>query len=198
MDYRVLYETIAADPRYQANLDWGKARPGHPEGTVRAHIAELEQNLEVSKSRLGESDYWKLKVLIHTHDTFKRDAHRGVPISHSRSHSSLARFFLAEICSDPDLRATVQLHDEPYALWRQAQERGAFSHERLSTLIETIQDWNLFLAFCLIDSCTAGKDRAPLRWLFEQVTGKVKSSFTAADILPVDENDIGDKSCKGG
>jgi hypothetical protein len=33
-------------PRFQKNLDWGEARSGHPEGTGRAHIAEIEPNLE--------------------------------------------------------------------------------------------------------------------------------------------------------
>ena len=43
MDYSAICEAILADPCYQGNLDWGKARHGHPEGTVRAHIADLER-----------------------------------------------------------------------------------------------------------------------------------------------------------
>ncbi|MEZ6147211.1 MAG: hypothetical protein R3B91_17675 [Planctomycetaceae bacterium] len=35
--------------------------------------------------------------------------------------------------------------------------------DRLRSLIERI-DWNLFLAFLIIDNCTAGKSREPLRW----------------------------------
>lgn len=73
MDYRAVFDAIVADPRYRNNLDWGEARAGHPEGTVRAHIAELERNLEVRRPRLSEIDYWKLKLLIHTHDSFKVD-----------------------------------------------------------------------------------------------------------------------------
>src|SRR5438034_2096211 len=38
-DYEKTFERIQSDPRYQKNLDWGEARPGHPEGTVRAHMA---------------------------------------------------------------------------------------------------------------------------------------------------------------
>ena len=182
-EYRAIFEAVVADPRYQANLDWGEARPGHPEGTVRAHIAEIEPNLETLKPNLSDEDYWKLKVLLHTHDTFKCDAERGVPIGHPKSHASLARAFLAEFCDDADLLAMVQLHDEPFALWRQAEAKGACNPARMAALLDGVRDWNLFLAFNLIDGCTEGKGREPLRWLFDQVAGKVESGFTAADIL---------------
>ena len=74
IDYRNTFEAIKADPRYLANLDWGEARPGHPEGTVRAHIAEIEPNLDALRSKLTDEDYWKLKLLIHTHDSFKSES----------------------------------------------------------------------------------------------------------------------------
>jgi hypothetical protein len=183
MDYRAIYNAVIADPRYQTNLDWGEARPGHPEGTVRAHIAEIEPNLEALKSKLSEEDYWKLKVLLHVHDSFKRESKKGVPIAHPESHASLARAFLAEFCDDPDLLAMVQYHDEPFALWRQVEAKGSYNQERMAALLGTIQDWNLFLAFNIIDGCTEGKSREPLHWLFGEVSGNVKSSFTAADIL---------------
>jgi hypothetical protein len=183
MDYCAVFDAIVADLRYQTNLSWGQARPGHPEGTVRAHIAEIERNLEVLKPRLSDCDYWKLKVLLHTHDSFKRDAERGVPITHAKSHASLARAFLSEFCDDGDLLAMVQYHDEPYALWRQVETKGSYNQERFAALLNYIKDWNLFLAFNIIDGCTEGKDRDPLRWLFEQVAGKVESHFTAKDIL---------------
>ena len=57
------------------------------------------------------------------------------------------------------------------------------NQERLAALLRSIKDWNLFLAFNIIDGCTDGKGREPLHWLFDQVGGKVKSSFSAADML---------------
>jgi hypothetical protein len=183
IDYRAIFHTILADPRYQRNLDWGEPRRGHPEGTVRAHIAELERNLQALKQRVSETDFWKLKVLIHTHNSFKRDARPGAPIASPKSHASLARAFLAEFCDDPDLLAIVQYHDEPYALYRQWKSKGAFEPARLEELINAIEDWNLFLVFSIIDGCTEGKSREPVRWFFVQVGGRVQCSFTAADIL---------------
>ena len=183
INYQVLFQAVTSDPRYLANLDWGEPRSGHPEGTVRAHIAEIEPNLEALRPRVREADYWRLKVLIHTHDSFKAESKQGVPITDPRSHASLARAFLASHCSDEDLLAMVQYHDEPYALYRQFQSKGDYSCPRIQALLAAIRDWNLFLAFNLIDGCTVGKSREPLRWLFQEVAGKVVSTVTAADIL---------------
>lgn len=185
-EYRRALEAITGDPRYLANLDWGEPRPGHPEGTVRAHIAELERNLEVLRPKLSEDDYWKLKLLIHTHDSFKAESEAGVAITHPKSHASLARAFLADYCHDTDLLAMVQYHDEPFALYRQSVSKGKYNQERFNALLQAIRDWNLFLAFNIIDGCTAGKSRAPLEWLFREVAGKVESKFVLENIIPAD------------
>jgi hypothetical protein len=183
LDYKEIFDAITSDPRYQRNLDWGVVRPGHPEGTIRAHIAELERNLEQLRPKVPETDYWRLKVLVHTHDTFKGEAQPGAPITAPNSHASLARAFLAEYCDDADMLAMIQYHDEPFALWRQFVSKGRFKEERLTTLLTSIRDWNLFLAFTIVDGCTEGKERDSLRWLFRLVAERVESRFTEADIL---------------
>jgi hypothetical protein len=182
-DYKQIFDTVTSDSRYQRNLDWGEARPGHPEGTVRAHIAEVDRNAEALRPKLSDTDYWRLRVLIHTHDTIKGEAERGVPITAAKSHASLARTFLAEFCDDPDMQMMVQYHDEPFALWQQFESKGRFNQERLNALLTNIRDWNLFLAFNIVDGCTKGKDREPLHWFFQQVAGKVQSQFSESDIL---------------
>ena len=179
-DYKQIFDAVTSDPRYQRNLDWGEARPGHPEGTVRAHIAVVDRNLEALRHKLSETDYWRLRVLIHTHDTFKGEAQPGVPISAANSHASLARAFLADFCTDGDMLAMVQYHDEPFALWRQVASKGKFNQERFTALLAGIRDWELFLAFNIVDGCTEGKGREPLRWFFEQVAGKVESKFQSS------------------
>lgn len=183
MDYQKAFDAVICDPRYVANLDWGEARPGHPEASVRAHIAEIEPNPDRLRSRLSNEEYWKLKLLIHTHDTFKAEAKPGVPINHPESHSSLARAFLASHCDDADLQAMVQYHDEPFALFRQFESKGKYNEDRFNSLLTAIKDWNVFLAFNIIDGCTAGKSREPLEWFFREVAAKVESSFTANDII---------------
>jgi hypothetical protein len=161
-DYMQIFRAITNDARYLRNLDWGEARSGHPEGTIRAHIAEVDRNLEALRNKLSETDYWRLRVLIHTHDTFKPEAQPGVPISAPNSHASLARGFPAGFCGDADMLAMVQYHDGPYALWRQVVSKGKFNQERLTALLAKIRDWNLFLAFNIVDGCTVGKGREPL------------------------------------
>ncbi len=183
INYRGVFEAVVTDPRYIANLDWGEARQGHPEGTVRAHIAEIEPNLEVLRPKLTEEDYWRLKLLIHTHDTFKGEAELAVPITDPKSHSSLARTFLERHCSDPDLLAMVQYHDEPFALFRQFETKGKYNEGRFDALLNAIQDWNLFLAFNIIDGCTPGKSREPLHWFFRELDGRVQSKFSVGDVI---------------
>ena len=176
-----LLARIKADERYQANLDWGEPRAGHPEGTVRAHIRELEENLQRLRPRLLDAEIERLLVLIHVHDTFKPEAKAGAPIQHAQSHASLARSFLAEFTDDPILLAIVQSHDEPFALWRQFQQRGHCSDERFAQLLTNIGDWNLFAAFLLIDGCTPGKGSEPLEWFLPFAARHVPLAWTAGD-----------------
>ena len=76
-----IVEKIMNDPRYIKNVEYGEPRSGHPEGKVKSHIADLDANLEALKPRLSsEADYWKLKFLIHVHDTFKAEAESDTPI----------------------------------------------------------------------------------------------------------------------
>ena len=51
-DYQQILRAVVSDPRYLANLDWDEPREGHAEGSVRAHIAEIEPNLEVLRPKL--------------------------------------------------------------------------------------------------------------------------------------------------
>ena len=183
MDLPSIFASIVADPRYQRNLDWGEPRSGHPEGTIRAHIQELEANLEKLKPRLSGDEFWKLKLLIHVHDTFKPDSAPEIRITDPRSHASLARAFLAEYCGDADLSAIMQYHDEPYAIFRQTTGKRGPNQERFDALLANIKDWDLFLAFLIVDGCTVGKPRDPLHWFFAQIDGKVESQFSAGDIL---------------
>ena len=115
--------------------------------------------------------------------SFKPDAVEGIAIVDPRSHASLARRFLEEFEVEPQLLAIVQYHDEPYALWRQLKRRGAFDRRRFDALLRRIQAWDLYLAFLIVDGCTAGKSRGQLHWFFGEVAGRVPTRFTVANIL---------------
>lgn len=165
-----MVERVIADPRYQKNVEYGEPRAGHPEGKIKFHIAELEENLEKLVPRgISEEQYWKLKFLIHVHDTFKADATPDSPILSPNSHASLARKFAAEFIDDQDLLNMIQLHDVNYALWLQFDRSGSYNIQRLNHLLDSIQDWDLFLMFLIIDGSTPGKERSKLIWFMREV-----------------------------
>jgi len=171
-----IIEKIVADPRYQKNIEYGEPRSGHPEGKVKYHIAELEENLEKMASRgVSEQHYWKLKFLIHVHDTFKSEAIPDSPILSPNSHASLASRFASEFIDDDDLLNMIQLHDVNYALWLQFDRTGSYDLQRFESLLETIQDWDLFLMFLIIDGNTKGKDPRKTGWFINEVR-KYKST----------------------
>ena len=165
-----ILEKMIADPRYQKNIEYGEPRSGHPEGKVKYHMAELEENLEKLASRgISEEQYWKLKLLIHVHDTFKAEAVPDSLILSPHSHASLARKFAAEFTDDMDLLNMIQFHDVNYALWQQFTQTGSYDVQRFGNLLETIQDWDLFLMFLIIDGSTKGKDPQKTRWFINEV-----------------------------
>mgnify|MGYP000591476300 FL=1 len=85
--------------------------------------------------------------------------------------------FLAGYTDDQELLDIVQLHDEPYALWKKHQAGGDYS-QRLEQLLSTITNWDLFLAFLIADGCTPGKSRKSLVWFFDQIGERVDSTVT--------------------
>jgi hypothetical protein len=171
-----ILEKVMADPRYRKNIEYGEPRSGHPEGKVRFHIADLEQNLEKLAARgISDEQYWKLKFLIHVHDTFKAGATPDVPIRHPNSHASLARKFAAAFTANEDILNMIQLHDVNFALWKQFHATGSYDQERFRDLLSTIRDWELFLMFLIIDGSTAGKERSKLIWFIQEV-GRFKKT----------------------
>jgi len=166
-----IYEKVIKHERYLKNIKYGEPRRGHAEGSVENHIKELEENLE----KLREDDpfveqfYWKLKVLIHVHDSFKAESARNAPILDPNSHASLARAFLAQYTEDTDMLNIAQYHDIGYAVFRNFKDKGHFNYKRLDAALESIHNHNLFLLFCIIDSCTVSKGREMITWLVKYV-----------------------------
>jgi len=165
-----ILEKITADPRYQKNIEYGEPRSGHPEGKVKYYIADLEENLEkLVSDGISEEQYWKLKFLIHVHDTFKAEAIPDSPIINPNSHASLAKKFASEFIDDEDLLNMIQFHDLNFALWKQFAATATYDTQRFENFLETIQDWDLFLMFIIIDGSTEGKDPDKIRWFISEV-----------------------------
>lgn len=178
-----IIEKIMADPRYRKNIEYGEPRPGHPEGKVKQHIADLENNLEILK-KMGrvpnEDDYWKLKFMIHVHDLFKVETDELTATLSAPSHATLARDYASQFIEDTDLLNMIQYHDENYELWKEYLQNNQYDNERFENLLQTIKDWDVFLLFIIIDGCTKGKDYAKLGWFINEVK-KYKTTKVEAD-----------------
>lgn len=161
VDYAAALSAVQTDPRYRGNIRYGQPRSGHPEGSIRAHILTLEANLEQIRTRLDPATEARLRFAIHVHDTFKPESRQTDGV---RDHGEIARDFAAEFGADADMLALLELHDEPYRLWKSWVRTGTLDAERLGRLADRIVDWDLFLAFVILDSWTAGKDLEKLRW----------------------------------
>lgn len=176
MDYQKLSEQVMADNRYKSNIEfeYDRSQMGHPEGKVKYHIADLEVNLELLKERLPKEEYyWKLKFLIHVHDTFKaEEKEKGISAEHPGSHESLARAFASEFTSETDLLNIIQYHDENYTFWKQFKKTGKYDNQKFQYLLNTVRDWDLFLIFTIIDGHTEGKDLEKLSWFIHEVRGQ--------------------------
>jgi hypothetical protein len=157
-----------ADPFYQLSLDWGRPRVGHPEGSLRNHIEDLERNLERIRGHLLVGEYERLHLLIHVHDICKPDAWTGVLSDHPNNHAYMARDLLALYCDDPVLLAITQLHDDGYHLYTYYRGAPDLSH-RIRDVLNQVQDVELFLLFNLVDNCLPGKRPQPVDWLVERV-----------------------------
>lgn len=54
---------------------------------------------------------------------------------------------------------------------------------RLQEISETVQEWDLFVAFLLLDGHTAGKSAAPLEWFLATTATNRTSRFSLDDLM---------------
>jgi hypothetical protein len=157
-----LERELAADPELQAGLAWGRPRPGHPEGSVGAHVGDLLRTLDewdVAGERRRE-----LRLLALVHDSFKNHVQEWRPKTGGNHHAARARRFFERFSDDERLLATIELHDRPYALWRKMQRKGHLDERAFEEMLAKIPDRDLFLTFIELDGSTEGKKPAPVDW----------------------------------
>ena len=158
-----LERAVAADPVLREGLAWGKPRRGHPEGTVGAHVADLLETIE----RWGETGGRReeLRFLALVHDSLKYQVQSWRPKTGENHHAVRARRFAERYTDDERLLATIEHHDRPYNLWRNARRRGRLDDQAFGEMLESIPDLDLFLRFVELDGSTEGKTGEPIRWL---------------------------------
>ncbi|MGB3801399.1 MAG: hypothetical protein WA952_16395 [Lewinella sp.] len=156
------------DEEFRRGLTWGLPRYGHPEGTIWAHIQEVNENIDALP--VDAETRRKLRTICWVHDTFKHVEHRGNPRDWSKHHSVYARNYLAHFVDDPLLLNVVELHDEAYYCWRLAHLYNDYheSERRMADLRERVgKYWQLYYLFFKCDTSTGDKNPAPLIWFEE-------------------------------
>jgi hypothetical protein len=150
-----LERELLADPRLHAGLGWGAPRSGHPEGSVADHVAAMLSAIAADEPLRSE-----LRFLAIVHDSFKAEVRPHERWSPDNDHAMLARRFAEGHTSDERLLTTLELHDEPYWIWRNAGAPDA----ALRPLLRRVPDVGLFARFVELDAATEGKDLTFLWW----------------------------------
>jgi hypothetical protein len=153
---------LADDPALYAGLAWGEPRPGHPEGSVGAHVADLLRTIDAD-GEVGERRR-ELRFLALVHDAFKNRVHEWLPKTGANHHAARARHFAERFTDDERVLATVEHHDRPYALWRKMRRKGQLDVDAFEDMLARIPDPELFLRFVELDGSTEGKKPEPIRW----------------------------------
>ena len=150
-----LERELLGEPRLQAGLDWGTPRFGHPEGRVREHVAAMLATIP-SDDPLRDD----LRFLALVHDSFKAEVRPDQPWSRENDHATLARRFAERHTSDERLLTALELHDEPFWIWRNSDA----PEKALRPLLERLLDLELFARFVELDAANEGKDLTFLWW----------------------------------
>lgn len=165
-----LEQIIAADPAWQAGIEWGHPRPGHPEGKVKYHIQEVLVNID--RFCANSPDRLRLRLIALLHDTFKYQAKRKGANS---SHGYRARQFAEQYLADEGILIVLELHDEAYKSWQLlARPAGhAEAEPGAAVLIDRLgRHLDLFMQFYLCDSHTGDKSTAHYIWFKKMIDKK--------------------------
>jgi hypothetical protein len=164
-------QRIAADPEWQRGAEWGAPRRGHPEGTVKQHVADVLANVDREAETPDERRRLRLAALVH--DSFKYKAPEGsAPVGSPKHHGSLAAEFLARFVNDRELVEIVRWHDEAFAAslaYRHGRKGRA--EQRVKALVRRLGPaLPLYAKFFRADNATGDKDQRSVEW-FERVAG---------------------------
>lgn len=162
-----LERAVTEDPELLDGLAWGTPRPGHPEGSIAAHVTDLLQRIE-ARGETGERRRL-LRLLAVVHDAFKGRVNYRLPRMGENHHAMRARRFFEGYTDEERLLTVIELHDRPYGLWRRWRRTGELNEEAFQSMMDRVTDPELFLAFVELDASTDGKHSEPVAWFREQL-----------------------------
>lgn len=153
---------LAVDPALLAGLAWGAPRPGHPEGAVGTHVADLLRLID--ESGVAGPRRSELRFLAVVHDAFKNRVNERLPRMGENHHAMRARRFAEGLTDDERLLSAIELHDRPYGLWRRSRRKGHTDVGAFAVMMAAVRDPELFVAFVELDASTEGKRPEPVKW----------------------------------
>jgi hypothetical protein len=162
-----LENAVISTAELREGLAWGRPRPGHPEGAVAVHVADLLAAIDAQGIE-GEPRR-ELRFLALVHDSFKNRVQEWRPKTGANHHAARARRFAERFTDDERLLATLELHDRPYALWRKMRRKGTLDEVAFDQMMRQVPDPELFLRFIELDGGTEGKHPEPVEWFREEL-----------------------------
>jgi hypothetical protein len=176
-----LEQELISDPRLRAGLEWGAPRLGHPEGRVGEHVAAMLAAIP-SNDPLRDD----LRFLALVHDSFKAEVQPGERWLRENDHATRARRFAERYTSDERLLTALELHDEPYWIWRTADA----SEKALRPLLKRLPDPELFARFVELDAANEGKDLTFLWWFRRELAVDGRLPGRAASVPDGTSHDV--------
>jgi hypothetical protein len=184
-----LEQKIAADVEWQAGLEWGQPRPGHPEGQAKFHIRDVLQNIDYCWTNSDNRARLRLITLIH--DTFKYKRAQIKPGTSKQSHGYWARQFAERYLDDEAVLEVIALHDEAYKAFRSLLRSGPEAAERQAKELITRlgPHLDLFMQFYLCDHRTGDKSTGHYEWFKELVEKRTCRLIRCNDLNSITEGE---------
>ncbi len=168
-----LEKRIVADAEFQEGAMLGEPRPGHPEGKIVFHIAEVLQNVDKYSVDFPSHIRAGLRFIAFIHDTFKHKVDPKKNAQGENHHAMIARRFAEKFTGDEGILDIIELHDEAYNAWCNGSRDNKWekAEKRFERLVERLGSANLmpYAIFYKCDNETGDKDQANYNWFEEKV-----------------------------
>jgi hypothetical protein len=162
-----LEKRIISEEDFIVGCDYGRIRPGHPEGKVIYHIREVLDNID----KLSDQEHREnLRLIALVHDTFKYKVDQTKPKSGMNHHAMIARRFAQKFIQIPEMVLDIiELHDEAYNAWQQGGRKGDWykAEKRADELLGKLQSDHrvlLYMNFYYCDNNTGDKEQENYVW----------------------------------
>lgn len=161
-----LERRIGNDPAWQTGVEWGRPRHGHPEGTIKAHIAAVLANIDRFFPKSHDRNDLRFIALVH--DSFKYQVNTDLPRCGENHHAMIARRFAERFTDNPTVLDIIELHDEAYNAWQLGNRDGKWdkARTRAERLLDRLgpENLELYLMFYRCDNSTEGKSSDCFDW----------------------------------